>query len=143
MQVLSAELRAAGEEGKVFRRELLAGIRAAAAPAPQAVKASARSLLPKSGGLNEYVASSRIGVRTRLTGKAVGVRIAGSKGVHNLRRLDRGFVRHPVFGRWVAGVDDQEIPEGWFTKPLEKSEPKVRIAVLGVIANTRRALQRR
>jgi hypothetical protein len=142
MAVLGAELRAAGVEGKLFRRDLLAGVRVAAAPAPQAVKASARAVLPKGGGLNEYVASSRIGVRTRLTGKSVGVRIAGTKGDHNLWRIDAGHVRHKVFGRWVEGVPDQPVTPGFFTKPLEAVEPKVTAAVIGVIYATRRALEK-
>jgi hypothetical protein len=141
MAVLGAELRAAGVEGKLFRRDLLAGIRAAAAPAPQAVKASARAVLPKAGGLNEYVATSRIGVRTRLTGKSVGVRIAGTKGIHNLRRIDAGSVRHMVFGNPKVWAENS-VQEGWFTKPLEAIEPKVTTAVIGVIYATRRALEK-
>ena len=146
MAVLGAELRAAGLEGKVFRRNLLAGIRAAAAPAPQAVKDSARRTLPHGGGLNEYVATSKIGVRTRLTGKAVGVRVVGtkpggSKG-HDLEAIDAGSVRHKVFGRWVKGVPTQAVTPGFFTKPLEAEEPKVTTAVIGVIYATRRALEK-
>lgn len=141
MALLGAELRAAGVEGKVFRRELLAGIRAAAAPAAQAVKESARSVLPKSGGLNEFVASSRIGVRNRLTGKAVGVRIAGTKGDHNLSRIDSGSVRHPVFGNRKVWAKNAVEP-GFFTKPLEDMAPEVTTAVIGVIYKTRRALER-
>lgn len=137
---LGAELRAAGTEGKVFRRDLMAGMRTAAQPARQAVKDSALRTLPKGGGLNRYVATSRIGIRTRLTGKAVGVRVAGVKGEHNLWRINAGTVRHRVFGRdaWA----ENEVEPGFFTDPLERMEPKIQLAVLGVIAATRRALER-
>lgn len=143
MKALGLELRAAGEEGKVFRRELLAGIRAAAKPAADAVKGAARRDLPSSGGLNELVATSRIGIRNRLTGKSVGVRVAGTKGEHNLRRIDRGYVRHRVFGVWRENVPDQKVTPGWFSETLAKSEPKIQLAVYGVIASTRRKLERR
>lgn len=143
MRELGLELRALGEEGKVFRRELLAGIRGAAAPAADAVKSAARRDLPHSGGLADYVATSRIGVRNRLTGKGVGVRVAGTKGEHNLRRIDAGYVRHKVFGTWRASTPDQQVTPGFFSKTLEGFEPKVQLAVFGVIAQTRRRLERR
>lgn len=143
MRELGIELRALGEEGKVFRRELLAGIRTAAAPAKDAVKEAARRDLPKSGGLNEYIAKSRIGVRNRLVGKSVGVRIAGTRGESNLWRIDAGKVRHRVFGVWRKGIPDQDVTPGWFSETLEKSEPQVQLAVFGVIAATRRKLERR
>lgn len=141
MARLGVELRAAGLEGKVFRRRLLASIRAAAAPAPAAAKASARATLPKGGGLNDYIASSRIGVRNRLTGKGVGVRIVATKGDHDLQALDEGTARHPVFGNrkvWAANP----VTPGWFTKPLEETSPRVTTGVLAAIYATRRALER-
>jgi hypothetical protein len=146
LKVLGAELRAQGEEGKVFRRQLLAAIRTAAAPAPEAVKESARRTLPHGGGLNEFIATSRISVRNRLTGKGVGVRIVGTKSGgkngHDLEAIDAGRVRHRVFGRWVKGIPTQEVEPGFFTKPLEETSPKVTLAVLGAIYATRRAIER-
>lgn len=141
LRVLAAELRAQGEEGKGFRRKLLAAIRAAAAPAPAAAKASAKAVLPKGGGLNELIAASNIGVRTRLTGKSVGVRIAASKGNRHLLELDAGHLRHKVFGRpksWVA----QEVTPGWFTTPMEEMSPRTTTAVLAAIYATRREIER-
>jgi hypothetical protein len=142
MRILGAELRAMGEEGKVFRRGLLAGIRAAAAPAPEAAKASARALLPKRGGLNEYVASSRISVRNRLVGKAVGVRIAGVKGNHSLEDIDAGSVKHPVYGNRKVKWPTQAVTPGWYSKPMEATSPEVTAAVIGVILRARRTLER-
>lgn len=138
MRQLGLELRAMGEEGKVFRRELLAGIRAAAAPAPAAARANARAILPKAGGLNQLIASDRISVRSRLTGKGVGVRIVNPKGGE---RLDEGEVRHPVYKNrknWVL----QQVRPGWFSDPMAKTETPVTAAVVGVILRTGRALSR-
>ena len=142
LAVLAGELRAAGEEGKGFRRQLLAQIRLAAAPAPEAVKQSAESTLPHAGGLNDWIASSKFAVRTRLTGRSVGVRIVGTKGSHDLEAIDAGNVRHPVWGRWVKGVPTQQVTPGFFTKPLEKSEPRMTFAVLSAIKAIGRELER-
>lgn len=142
LAVLAGELRAAGEEGKGFRRQLLAQIRVAAAPAAEAVKASAESTLPHGGGLNDWVAGSKFAVRNRLTGRNVGVRIVGTKGDHDLEAIDAGRVRHPVWGRWVKGVPTQAVEPGFFTKPLEKSEPRVTFAVLSAISTIGRELGR-
>lgn len=136
VRLLGKELRALGVEGKGFRLELLRAIRAAASSAPDAAKASARETLPHGGGLNEYIARSRISVRTRLTGRAVGVRIQGAHG--NL--IDSGTVRHPVPNRkkWASN----EVTPGWFTKPMEAEEPAAQAAVLGVVLRTRLRLER-
>lgn len=138
MRVLGTELRAMGVEGKGFRRQLLAGIRAAAAPAPAAAKAHARQVLPKSGGLNTLIANDRVSVRSRLTGKGVGVRVVNPKGG---TRLDEGQVRHPVHGNrknWVL----QQVRPGWFSTPMEQTGPAVTAAVVGVIIRTSRELGR-
>lgn len=138
MRQVGAELRAMGVEGKVFRRELLAGIRAAAAPAPAAAKAHARQILPKAGGLNDLIANDRVSVRSRLTGKGVGVRITNPKGG---TALDEGQLRHPVYRNrtnWVL----QRVRPGWFSEPMEQTSPAVTGAVLAVILRARRSLDR-
>lgn len=104
--------------GKEIRRDMLRGIRKVADPTVKVVAPRvAREGLPKRGGLNEYVASSKFAVRTRTTGQSVGVRIVGAKGKHDLDAMDRGQLRHMVHGhrdRWV----DQQITPGWWTKGM-------------------------
>lgn len=105
--------------GKTLRAQLLAGIRAAAAPAAVAARAVARDKLPHRGGLNAAVAASSIKVVTRVSGSKVGVRIV-ARGPG--RSSNRGVVRHPVFGHqpWVS----QPIANpGWFDKTLEEQAP--------------------
>lgn len=119
-----------------FKKELAAEIRAEGKPVVADVRASARSILPKRGGLAERVAKFPVGVRTRMSGPSAGVRIAGRG-----ERLDSGIVRHPVLGNrenWV----EQAVPEGYFTNPVEKSLPRFRSGVERAITNTRHKIER-
>lgn len=141
LRALGRGFRAAGLEGKGFRKELNAAIEVASRPGIAAVRLSARGNLPKAGGLNEYVAKSNIKARTRLTGNAVGVRIAAVKGRHNLPDLDEGTARHPVFGNRDVWESNAVTP-GWFTQPLERMRPVVGLGVLGAISRAKRALER-
>lgn len=130
-----------GLEGKGFRKELLASMRAGGKPLVEAMRKSAREVLPKAGGLNEYIATSKFAVRNKLTGNQVGTKIVatkkgGSKGWHDLEAFDNGSFRHPTRGRkaeshlnrikWVQ----QDCPPGWFTKPAMESAPEQRRLLL-------------
>jgi hypothetical protein len=44
--------------------------------------------------------------------------------------MDEGKVRHKVWGVWRAGVPTQKIPDGWFTKPLNKQAPVVQAEIV-------------
>jgi hypothetical protein len=122
LESLAKRLKAAGDGD--LRKELLAAIRKAARPLPAAVRASAMSQLPRSGGLAARVAGGRLMTRTRLSGGSVGVKFE-SRGIYNLRNINSGKIRHPVFGRpdsWVA----QEVDAGWFSEPVDDAVPEVR-----------------
>lgn len=122
---LAKQLKDAGE--KELRKELLRAIRTSTSPAKEAIRTSARELLPRKGGLNEVIASSKIVTQTRTAGKQVGVRVVGSA-----KRMDIGKVRHPVFGRKTAWVEEQVTP-GFFTAPLEGLSPEVRKQLIAAI----------
>ena len=74
----------------------------------------------------------RLSTSKRLTGRAgasVTIR-AGVKGSkqRKLRRLDRGTLAHPFFGRrrkWF----NQDIKKGFFTNPIRHEEPELREAI--------------
>jgi hypothetical protein len=74
--------------------------------------------------------------------------IARAKSGHaiDLRRLDEGFVRHPVFahgprGTWRWAKADQPVAPRWFSGPVEEHSGEVRkaliVAVDKVIADLR------
>lgn len=141
---LGAQLKEIGD--KELRRDLFAGVRRATVPITEAAKASARAVLPKRGGLNEVVASSKFGTRTRVTGNSVGVRIVAEKKKDggkksDLEAIDRGTLRHPVYGHrktWVL----QNITPGWFSKPAQGAAPMVRLQVVAVLDDVARRIER-
>jgi hypothetical protein len=160
LKALGIEMRAAGEEGKGLRRELLKSMRVAGAPLIGAAKRSAQDVLPKKGGLNNFIASSNIGVANKLTGNRAGTRIVakkpGGKKGHDLAAFDDGQFRHPVYGKrdkdeagrhvvvskgggkapWVQ----ESCTPGWFTKPMLESAPALRAALLAAMTITERKI---
>lgn len=130
LQAVSATIRRLGDTQ--IRRELLRMIQQAAKPLKEAAKTSAHDHLPHGGGLNEVVAGSKFAIRTRTSGRNPGVRVVAASG-HNIARMDRGSVRHPVYPRgprsgWTW--TEQKIPAGWFTKALEDKAPEVRAEIV-------------
>lgn len=125
---LSAVLKRVGDQR--LRRDLSRGIQRATVPLKKAARASARQRLPHRGGLGERVARSRISTRTR-AGRNPSVRITASAGL-DLRSVDRGRVRHPVFGNRRTWVN-QTVASGWFSGPMKASAPVVRREIVGVM----------
>jgi hypothetical protein len=135
LEALSKRLKVEGNGG--FRRELLRRIRQSAQPAIPAIRQSAHDVLGDKGGLADQIAGSKIGVRTRLSG-SVGVRIQGN-GVHNLRRMNEGQLRHPLFGNrshWY----EQAIRPGWFAAPIELRKPRIHNGIEQAMADTARRI---
>jgi len=137
-------LKMQGEAGKGLRKEMLRTIQTTTKPLREGLKGSARSTLPKRGGLAATVAGSGISTRTRTTGSKVGVRIVatGGKKVRDIRATDRGRLRHPVFGNPTTWVD-QAITPGWWSKPLAAFAPKVRRELLAAMERVNRDIARR
>lgn len=127
LEELARRLREAGN--KDLTRELLRGINRSLKPAKAAVKAAALRDLPQGGGLNRFVASSRIGSRTRTRGRNPAVFLTGKKSGHDLRAIDRGRVRHPVFGNRDAWVT-QQVEPGWWSRTLSEQAPAIRREVI-------------
>lgn len=132
---VARELKAAGD-GQL-RRDLLRGIRESVKPGIPEVRASAASTLPKRGGLADRVAGQQYAVRTSLAAGRVSVL---GKGMKELIDIDKGKLRHPLFGnreKWIG----QSVEPGFFTKPLEARGPSIRTAVLKVISDVARKIR--
>lgn len=121
------------DDGREFRAELRAGIKLASSPLLRAVQHSALDTLPKHGGLNAWVARARYSTSVVMSGNRVGIRVKGTKSGHDLEAVDAGEVRHPVFGKWRAGVPPTRVEPGYFTKPMLASAPIVETALLAVL----------
>lgn len=137
LAAVAARLKAAGAGG--LRKELLATIRRSARAAIPDVRESAASTLPSGGGLADLIAKSKIGVRTRLTG-SIGVQIRGDS-PHSLRSLNRGRLRHPVFGNREAWVT-QQVKPGWFTDPLQKRAPAIQRDIRQAMSDIARRIEK-
>lgn len=87
-----------------------------------AIRLRALTTLPAGGGLNKWVAKTRISAQVQVTRDTVTVYLRGTrkslKGRSDLRRLDRGKVRHPSWGRRGKGQwHTQTVAAGYFTGP--------------------------
>jgi hypothetical protein len=105
-------------------------------PGIPAIRESAASTLPKRGGLADRVASQPFSVRTSLAAGKVSV---VGKGMKELKDIDAGRVRHPVYGdrsRWAQ----QAVTPGFFTKPLERRAPSIRAGVLRAVSDVARKI---
>ena len=129
---LSRRLKSMGDDGKGLRKELYAGLNRAAKPARAAVKESILSELPRRGGLADLIASdTKVTFNKRGLGRNPSIRIT-SKSPHEIRKLNQGILRHPLFGNrkvWQS----QKIPAGAFTDPIEKLAPQMRVEMEQVI----------
>lgn len=150
LRKLDLELRAAN---RTLRNAMRRQLRAATAPAREAVTAEERRVLPKAGGLNEWVASAPVVHRmtTPARGAVVSVRQRkpGAKKPHDLFKANQtGVIRHPNRGgpRWSmdrrdkpGGWSETQIPTGWFERPLQAMAPQVQAAMRLVMDETARA----
>jgi hypothetical protein len=111
-----------------LRKELLREIRTGVKPILEEIRDEAEETLPRRGGLADLVAGAKYGVRTRTFGKEAGVRVEGRLPGHDINSVDRGSLRHPVFGRksWVQ----QPVRPGFFSRPPEAAKPALQAVVL-------------
>ncbi len=133
-------LRQAGD--KELQKELYSALNRATKPMRAEAKKSAEQNLPRTGGLNKRVARARMSTRRR-AGKNPGVKIVAT-GMSQLGLMDKGRVRHPVWGNrghWV----NQPIPQArdWFTRPMEDGAKDVRREIVKTLDAIAKKLARR
>ncbi|WP_029289136.1 hypothetical protein [Cellulomonas sp. HZM] len=95
------------------------------------IKKSALARLPSRGGLNRWAASTP-GATTTLHGRSTAVKIAMRKRGHDIAALNRGKVRHPLFGQRTTWLE-QDITEGFFTDVLTAEAPDIQRRILAAI----------
>lgn len=125
---------------KQFRSEIYRGLSRAVKPLREIAKRTPHLVpgLPKRGGLADTVAKGlrgRGGIKSRraLSGRNVGITISASSSGHDVNAMERGRLRHPVFGRqrtvggkvrglWV----NQQVTPGFWSKPMTEAAPQAR-----------------
>lgn len=126
LEGLAKRLKEAGDRG--LKLELTRSLRLAARPLTEAARQGALDTLPHKHGLASEVAGGRFAVQIRTSGKTVGVRFVANSH-HDVRAMNRGILRHPVWGhrdRWVT----QRIRPHWFDVPVERAAQQVRPLLL-------------
>jgi hypothetical protein len=140
LRALAAELKAAD---RALWLATARNLRAIAKPAVRAVQEEERRVLPKRGGLNEWVASTPVGVRITTGTRSAGVRLVQSKKgrakPHDLLDANEtGLIRHPTrmgprFSQenrtGSRSWQDTPIPTGWWERPLLAMAPEAMTAM--------------
>lgn len=126
---IGKELKGAPQE---LRRELFRGINRATKPARQQALAELVDVLPDSGGASTVIRkNTKLNTRRNMRGRNVGVRIT-AKSPRTVQLMNRGILRHPVFGNRSIWVN-QDIKPGWFTRPMENSADDVRSEIMSAV----------
>lgn len=153
----AAAVKATGNKG--LGREMAAGLRKAGKPIQESIKDTFTETLPERGGYRA-AASKSVRFRTNIrSGPRAGtVRIttyAVGKGENrDLPRINKGQLRHPVFGRsrnTFAGKSRRRVPNPWattrvtprfFERGIDKAKGAVEKEMLAVLADYTRRLTR-
>lgn len=130
-------------DAKAIRKELLAGLNRVTKGTREDMKASIPASLPSRGGLASLV-HREANLRTSAKGgRYAGVTIfANRRGGRDLRRLNQGRLRHPVFGNrgvWVnqtAGVE-----AGFLDEAFENDKPEITRGITRVLEDIARRIE--
>lgn len=129
-------------DAKALRKELYAGLNRVTKPVREDMKASIGPSLPSRGGLAALVMARASLTTSATSGRHAGVRIRARHKDYDLKRLNAGRLRHPVFGNrrvWVsqtAGI----IP-GFLDDSFEKQKPEIARGVLRVLDEIARKVE--
>ena len=126
-----ADVLASHGEGKSIRRRLSKTIRDESDHITKEQRTNLAARLPHRGGLAaEASTAGRFTIRTTLAGKSAGVTITDSWKGHDMRAIDAGLIRHPVFGRWLRGQRPQRVPADLLTRPVIRNQLRLRFAIV-------------
>lgn len=117
LHAIAARMRVEADRGAARRMSKV--LRGSVAPLIAQVRGAAYVSLPRRGGLNEEQGNQPIRVSivssgARTSGIRIRTRTPGSM------QTNDGYVRHPVFGKWLKDQPDQPVPAatGWWTETL-------------------------
>jgi hypothetical protein len=110
------------DDRKVLLRELRKEMRKPVPPLRRKIKRRALAMMPRRGGLNRWVASTRITAKVQVSSRQLRVQLRGGRNSANkrsdMRAIDRGRVRHPSWGHRGRGAwHNQRVAAGYFTAP--------------------------
>lgn len=115
LRAVAKAIKATGDKG--LGREMSAGLRAATRPVQTAILAEADRVLPKRGGYRDtFTASVRFRNSVRAQARQASVRLVtfgeGTSQRRDIRGLNKGDLRHPVYGR-SRNTRGGRVPNPW------------------------------
>lgn len=128
MQRVADALKEAGD--KALMNRVRKAMRDAGKPIGTRVLKRGAEEMPHRGGLSDRISGlGRVGVNNALRGRVANISIVLRVKGADLRAINRGTLRHPVFGNrevWVG----QPVPEAAWTRAFEAEVDEARVAVL-------------
>lgn len=119
------------EDGKALKRKLSKAIRDGAREIPVEQRAAVGVAMPHSGGLGAALEAAGYTIRTSYVGNA-GVTITDSWRGHDMKAVDEGSIRHPLFGNrghWYS----QRVPPRVLTKVFLRHRRPVQVAIIAAL----------
>lgn len=104
------------------KRAIRKRLREAGKPLGEHVRDEGSEAMPSRGGLRSRLQRSPVAVALLASGVNIWV---GNRRKSQFARLDKGVLRHPVYGRMKTWVG-QDVPEGTFSDAWDKVPPDVR-----------------
>lgn len=129
-------------DAKALRKELYAGLNRATKGVRADMKASIGPSLPSRGGLATLVMAKVSLTTAAAAGRNAGVRIKARHRAYDLKRLNEGRLRHPVFGNRGAWVDQTAgVEAGFLDEAFDKNKPEIARGIQRVIADIARKVE--
>lgn len=135
LAIAAKEARKIGD-GKTIIKEMRSEIRSAVPPFRVAVRRNALTTLPSSGGLNVWTSKTRIRAAIKTGFRTASIKLVGAKSSrgkkHDIRSLDRGRLRAPLFGNrrfW----HQQAVRPGFFSDASSEAVEAFRDATIKAI----------
>lgn len=144
LRQFSAVAEALGDAGKDLKKELRKGLNKAVKPLGVKAKQNIPRYVP-SGYAPVLQRAFRASTSVRLSGNPKVTLTGQAKGKRKkreVRAIDAGILRHPVFGNrdaWVA----QKIRKGFWSDPVREAGPAVKAEAITVIQDMHRTIIRR
>lgn len=106
-------------DGRSIKNGLRRAIRGETGAITRDQQAGIAASLPHRGGLAETLASQgRFSTRSGFAGKSVAVDIVDSWKGHDMKAVEAGSIRHPVFGRWLRNQAAQSVKGRLLSRPV-------------------------
>lgn len=129
-------------DAKALRKELYAGLNRVTKGVRDDMKANIGPSLPSRGGLAALVMAKVSLTTSAAAGRNAGVRIRARHRDYDLKRLNEGRLRHPVFGNRGAWVQQTAgVNPGFLDEAFDKNKPEIARGVQRVLDEIARKVE--